>query len=115
MILDDDESDDLPNVGVEEEVDPRGDRIVFREDPLSRAKVAAVRPFRQDLSDRQPIRIVRSPDQSLLVLEGNHRVYAARLDGLGSIRAKVCNLSEREAAYGQISRRRGNNNPGLQA
>ncbi len=111
----DDDSEDLPDVGVETEINPQSDQIEFREDPLSLAKIAAVRPFQQNLSDEQPIRIVRSDAGRLLVMEGNHRVYAARVDGLMSIRARVCSLDEWQTAYGRISQRRGNNNPGFQA
>ena len=114
MIVDDD-WDDLPDLGTFATIDPLSDRIEFREDPLSLSKIESVRPFRQDRSDQQPIRLVRTQDDRLLVMEGNHGVYAARLDGLAAIRAKVCRLDEWETAYGPISQRRGNNNPGFQS
>ena len=106
---------DSPDLGIEGTIDPTDPRLVFAEDPLSRHKIAAVRPFVQELSDGggQPIRVVLADDGGIYLKQGNHRVYAARLDGLRVVGVRIYNQEQWEASFEQSFERWGNDNPGF--
>ena len=109
-----DNLDDPPDLGEWGSIDPTDDRIHFLEDPLSRAKVDAVRPFDQAKSDGggQPIRVVVSHDGNIFIMQGNHRVYGAREDGIRTIGVLIYSPERWEASFEIRSDRAGNNNPG---
>jgi hypothetical protein len=111
----DDLSQEPPDLGVEETIDPLDDRLVFTEDPLSRQKIDAVRPFNQAASDSggQPVRVTVCTDGSKYTKQGNHRLYAARLDGLRAVNALIYTPEQWEASFEMSFDGRGNNNPGI--
>lgn len=73
-----------PDPGVRKSINLKGTRVVYREATLSSRRIDDVRPFDQALSDRssQPIRAVIAEDGTAYIMQGNHRVFAATLDGV---------------------------------
>ena len=108
-------SQEPPDLGVEGTVDPSDDRLVFTEDPLSRHKIDAVRPFDQAASDGggEPIRIVIRNDGGKYIKQGNHRLYAARQDGLRSVKALIYGPEQWEASFESSFEAWGSNDPGI--
>lgn len=77
------------------------DRIVFRESPLRRHQIEAVRPFNQAKSDaKNPIRVVEGPGRLRYVMQGNHRVYGAQEDGLTQVEVLLYTEDEWEELMG---------------
>ena len=104
-----------PDLGIETAVDPFDEKLTFIEDPLSRSKINAVRPFNQASSDGggQPIRIVVCSDGSKYIKQGNHRMYAAREDGLRSVKALTYSPEQWQASFVTSFEPWGHNNPSI--
>src|SRR5262245_53386197 len=106
---------DPANPGVWGSINPALDDIVFREPLLHQARVDAVRPFDQALSDggEQPIRVVVVSMGEKYVMQGNHRVLGAQWDGLHSVGAWVYTPEQWEAYTGMPFTPGGTNNPAI--
>jgi hypothetical protein len=102
-----------PDQGIRTAIDPFGP-IVFREDPLYRSKIDAVRPFDQRLSDcgGHPIRIVQQ-HQWMYIMQGNHRLYGAREDGLRLVEVLLYDPDTWFVSFGVRFRPWGSRNPTL--
>jgi hypothetical protein len=111
----DDRSQEPPDLGVEGSVDPCDETLTFIEDPLSKYKINAVRPFDQAASDGggQPIRVVVCNDGTKYIKQGNHRLYAARLDGLRSVKGLVYSPEQWEASFETSFEPWGKNKPAI--
>ena len=84
---------------------------MFREDPLSRNLIERLSPFDQTKSDaEQPIRIVEASGL-LYVMQGNHRIMAAREDKLPDVKALLYTESAWESLTESAFMPRGTNNP----
>jgi len=93
-------------------IDPASEDILFREDPLSRTKIEALKPFRPELSNAsQPIRVVATREVKKVIMQGNHRVMAALEQGLRSVPALVYNEEQWEILTEMAFVARGTNNP----
>ncbi len=101
--------------GVRGTINPVNDNIIFRETTLRRAKIDAVSPFNQALSDAggQPIRVVVTQADEKFVMQGNHRVRGAQAQGLQSVEGIIYNQEHWEALTGSPFLPRGTNNPAI--
>jgi hypothetical protein len=101
--------------GVRGTLNPAKDNILFREAKLFRRRLNKVRPFNQALSDSggQPIRVVVGPSGEKYIMQGNHRVWGAQIDGLQAVEALIYTPDQWEALTGSPFVPRGTNNPAI--
>jgi hypothetical protein len=109
----DDCDQDPPDLGTESPIDPFDERLHFVEDPLSRMKIEAARPFDQEKSDNggSPMRVVVCPNGDKFIKQGDHRIYAAREDKLHSVKVLMYTPEQWEIFSEQSFDRTGSNNP----
>jgi len=108
------DAEEISDPGGWGEIDPTSDRLVFRQYPLLRSEIDAVRPFHQSLSDhRRPIRVVFVDSDDILIMQGNHRVYGARQDGLIAIGNLFSTSENWMVPFGQIFSDPGTKDPGV--
>jgi hypothetical protein len=63
-------------------IKPSQENIVYREKRLFRGTIDEKKPFNQSLSNQEPIIAVRTPDRSLHIMQGNHRIRGAVEEGI---------------------------------
>jgi hypothetical protein len=102
-----------PDLGCVVTIDPFDERLHFIEDPLSRTKIEAVRPFddRASFASESPIRVVICEDGDKFIMNGNHRIYAAREDAVRIVMVKLYTPRQWEDSFEYEFKRVGNNNP----
>jgi hypothetical protein len=102
-----------PDLGCVRIIDPFDPMLHFLEDPLSRAKIEAVRPFDDQASfeSDSPIRIVESENGEKFIMQGNHRIYAAREDAVRHVTVKLYTPQQWWDSFEYEFKRDGNNNP----
>ncbi len=101
--------------GVWGKINPAKDDIVFRERELQRSRINALRPFDQTLSNGggQPIRVVVGKSGEKYIMQGNHRIYGAQIDGLQEVEAIVYTPEQWEALTGSPFTLHGTRQPKL--
>jgi hypothetical protein len=82
---------------------------------VSNTLVKRARPFDQAASDGggEPIRIVVCGDGTKYIKQGNHRLYAARLDGLRSVKGLIYSPEQWEASFETSIEPWGKNKPAI--
>ncbi len=68
-------------------INPTQDKIMFVQSELSGGGINRVSPFNQSLSDSggQPIRVVVAESGEKYIMQGNHRIYGAKEQGLQKV------------------------------
>ncbi len=93
-------------------LNPQCPDILFREDTLRRPDIDTKKPFNQSLSDENPIEVVIDKFGNTHIVQGNHRVQAAREQGLNEVGVNAYTQKEWEDLHGlKFNHRRGTRIP----
>lgn len=105
----------MEDPGVRGSLNPSQDNIIFRELELSRSRINQTQPFNQALSDTggQPIRVVVTQNGEMHIMQGNHRIYGAREQGLPNAEALIYTPEQWEVLTESSFVPRGTNFPAI--